>query len=368
MVRHDHPPLGVSHAATPQDLDMKRNFSLLIIVLSLTGAGCIADTSVNELEEDVDVIQQVRVVLPTDDYLARRTFKAFGEQIADRFSGYHVGDDIEFADVADEVPVYAIADGVVVQMREVSGYGGFALIDHGDVNAIYGHIDLGASTLAPGDQVTKGQVIARLGDGETAETDGERKHLHFGLYTGGSTRINGYESTEAAVKNWINPQDYFTSQGLMMDAEPRRFTSADLGSEVFQIEFTIPRNMEVEYIHSLKALNIFTLDGEGSARERSAFLIRYFDASEFLTLSTVEVLETTDMTVGQESYTAKRYVIEKKFSVADFAEQPSWRNRQHVVTDFRASDGFTRYYVVAANPEVDASIYEEVLASMKIVE
>jgi hypothetical protein len=70
--------------------------------------------------------------------------------------------------------------------------------------------------------------------------------------------------------------------------------------------------------------------------------------------------------LGQENYIARRYDIEKNAGVADFADQPSWRNERHVVTDFRAGDGYTRYFVVAANPDLDPKVYETFLKRVKI--
>lgn len=70
--------------------------------------------------------------------------------------------------------------------------------------------------------------------------------------------------------------------------------------------------------------------------------------------------------MGTGDYVARQYDIEKNADVADFADQPSWRNERHIVTDFRSAEGYTRYYVVAANPELDPEVYEEFLASMTI--
>ena len=92
--------------------------------------------------------------------------------------------------------------------------------------------------------------------------------------------------------------------------------------------------------------------------------MRYFDAEKFLTLSTVAIHAATDVTVGQGRYTARRYDIEKKPGVPDFADQPSWRNKRHVVTDFRDKEGFTRYFVVAARPDLNQKTYERVLSSV----
>lgn len=339
----------------------------LFAVLVFIGAGCTL-TNVDTLQTDDELAIAATAVLPVDGYIARRTFKVFGGYYADRFTGWHVGDDIEFGDIVEEVPVVAIMDGTVVRVEFVSGYGGVALIDHGDVNAIYGHIDLSSALLKVGDTVTTGQFIANLGDGYSSETDGERKHLHFGLYDGEPIRVNGYEAYASGVDSWMNPQDWFRSHGVDMDTLSQAFDATHQGGDIFHLEFSIPENMEVEYIPSIASLNIFTLDGEGTARARSQFLIRYFDASNFLTLSTVTVHTTEELTVGKGGYVARRYDIEKRPGVADFVDQPSWRNARHIVTDFTAAEGYGRYYVIAANPIIDPALYEDLLASMRVAE
>ncbi len=329
------------------------------------GAGCasVALPAMNTTSEPVE--KNVQVELPIQGYEERRTAKDFGEYISDRFVGYHMGDDIEYEDVAEDVPVVSIADGTVERVEFVSGYGGFVLIKHSDVRAIYGHLDLSSITLTPGDTIVKGQFIGHLGDDRSQETDGERKHLHFGLYTGDPIRVNGYEQTVDAVHTWLNPTEYFESHGWELREPRRRFTKADIGGNVFNIEFMIPEGMEVEYVPSIQALNIFTFEGEGTARERSQMFIRYFDASDFQTLSTVTVHSTEDVTVAKK-YEARQYDIEKRSTVADFADQPAWRNERHIVTDVRAKEGLTRYYVIAANPALDKKIYEAVLDSLVI--
>lgn len=313
------------------------------------------------------------VVLPIAQYGERRTFKQFGEYIEDRFRGYHTGDDIEYADVAEEVPVFAIADGVVKHAGRAAGYGGVIVIDHkvGDekISAAYGHLDLGSGSLRVGDSVKRGEQIANLGDHKSAETDGERKHLHFGLYKGAEVRLAGYARGAQELGGWINPQDFFAAHNVAVKNSSHTYDSVrDLGGDIFKIKFTIPENWEIEYLPSLKALNLFTLEGSGTVRERSRVFIRYFDAAQFLTLSTVTIHRTEDLRVGTGNYVARRYDIEKKPGVPPFAEQPSWRNKRHIVTDFRGREGFTRYYVVAANPALDRGVYEEILKSMTIVE
>lgn len=349
--------------------------------LLLLGAGCGEPTGVMEavtnvgsmiqerMERDEAVPKETSVVFPVDEYIARRNLKAFGEYIQDRFTGYHVADDIEFTDIMEAVPVRAIADGEVLEKKEfISGYGGVARILHHvngeQVTAIYGHLDFDGVELQEGDQVTKGQVIARLGE-KGPKTDGERKHLHFGLYKGDERRINGYEASASSVDTWINPTSFFLEQGLDAKGLARLYEDEnEPGTTYENLSFLIPEGMEVEYIPSIQSLNIFSVDGEGTARERSQIFIRFFDASSFLTLNTVTIHSMEDLEIGEENYTARRYDIEKNAGVADFPEQPSWRNERHIVTDTRKSDGFTRYFVTAKNPELDMAVYEAFLKNV----
>lgn len=141
----------------------------------------------------------------------------------------------------------------------------------------------------------------------------------------------------------------------------------DLGGNEFSLEFLIPEGWEVEYDNQARILNLFTLEGGGFARERSQILITYFDASQFLTLSTVTIHEVLDLQVGQGNYTAKRYDIEKRLGVTAFVGQPSWRNERHIAIDFRDKEGYTRYYSIAKNPQLDEESFQRVLASIKIV-
>lgn len=355
-----------------------KNVLWIVLLCSCFGFGC-AQPPISRIDSVTpEAIPSPQggavVVLPVENYLSRRTSKGFGEYIQDRFRGYHVADDIEYVDVAEEVPVVAIASGTVRLVRSlVSGYGGAMRIEHQiagkTIQAIYGHLDLQQTTFKVGDHVTSGQQLAVLGEGKTRETDGERKHLHFGLYEGLDSRINGYESSASRVKNWINPQDFFMSQGLDMETPSRQFDPArDLGGEQFHIQFTLPENMEVEYIPSIQALNIFDVRGAGTARERSQVFIRFFDADQFLTLSTVTIYKTEDVTAGKKAYTARRYEIEKKSNVPAFVDQPTWRNGRHTVTDVRGVEGQTRYYVVAANPKSDPKMYQSLLDSLEIVQ
>ncbi|MGN6204322.1 peptidoglycan DD-metalloendopeptidase family protein [Humibacter sp.] len=94
--------------------------------------------------------------------------------------------------------IVAAADGTVSYAGPYSGYGNFILIDHGDgVQTAYGHISDGTIMVAPGDQVTAGQPIARVGS--TGESTG--CHLHI------EVRVNG---------NAIDPTPFFLNRGVVL--------------------------------------------------------------------------------------------------------------------------------------------------------
>ena len=109
-----------------------------------------------------------------------------------------------------------------------------------------------------------------MGDNESEETDGERKHLHFALYDPSlfsNTPINGYEQQEDRVSLWINPQTFFAQHGYDVTSEARTYSPAELGGDIFPLEFDIASSWEVEYVESIESLNIYSLEGKGSYTE-----------------------------------------------------------------------------------------------------
>lgn len=165
-----------------------------------------------------------RLLEPIDEFKERITKKPFGIFITpetspiqpDRFSGYHTGVDIEYGDVAGDVPVYAITDGTVLISRFASGYGGVTVIRHTREHerpllVLYGHLDPN-TLLPPGDTVVRGQRIGILGEGETHETDGARKHLHFALIKGDTPRLAGYVASQDALEDWYDPITFYGSR------------------------------------------------------------------------------------------------------------------------------------------------------------
>lgn len=160
-------------------------------------------------------------VKPIAEFDERITKKPFGIYITpkdspvqpEKFTGYHTGVDVEYGDMPDtDIPVYAIADGQVVRSGWVSGYGGMVAIRHNinDKNyiVIYGHLN--PDTLPKnGATVTAGEQIGILGKGYSHQTDGERKHLHFAIYTGTDINVAGYVSSQKELSKWLDPIKFF---------------------------------------------------------------------------------------------------------------------------------------------------------------
>lgn len=146
----------------------------------------------------------------------RITKKSFGTYVTpekspvspEKFTGFHTGLDFEAPEDGD-VSVRAACSGEIIYKQTVGGYGG-VLIQRCDVagepvTALYGHIRLSSVTKTVGDSLTAGEEFAQLGTGFSAETDGERPHLHFGLHKGSRVELKGYSQNENDLKNWLAP-------------------------------------------------------------------------------------------------------------------------------------------------------------------
>lgn len=175
------------------------------------------ESQLNDLFAEQTALTAENFTYPIADYKTARTKKTFGLYIApgsgDRFSGYHTGDDVEVADITVEVPVYVLTDATITQKQTVSGYGGVVIVEFTANNqiyhALYGHLDLTSVTASVGDELKQGDQIGLLGADKSTETDGERKHLHFGIYPYTGTELYaGYVQDDADLENWVNPADF----------------------------------------------------------------------------------------------------------------------------------------------------------------
>ncbi len=159
---------------------------------------------------------------PIDQWQLRVTKKPFGIYVSptnspvtpERFIGYHTGVDFEtFPDEQNtDVNVMAICDGKLLVKEYASGYGGVAVqqcrIDNQDVTVIYGHLKISSITAAKGQALATGEKLGILGKGYSAETDGERKHLHLGIHKGTAVDILGYVQTQAELSGWLDVIKY----------------------------------------------------------------------------------------------------------------------------------------------------------------
>ncbi len=156
---------------------------------------------------------------PITDFQERVTKKPFGIYIAlqdspvqpERFQDYHTGVDFEILPGEEniDVPIYAFCDGKITMKEYASGYGGIlvesCIIENQSVTVIYGHLKLASINKNIDDNLVSGEMIGILGKGYSTETDGERKHLHFGIHKGSGITILGYVQNEEELIKWINP-------------------------------------------------------------------------------------------------------------------------------------------------------------------
>jgi murein DD-endopeptidase MepM/ murein hydrolase activator NlpD len=181
------------------------------------GPAIVAEMSSSLPESETDE----NIFLPIRNFYRNQTERRFGWPFTGRFNGYHIADDIEVEpeELDEEIPVYAIDDGTVLVAENVGGYGGIIAIEHvieGErIVAIYGHMSIHDAAVEVGSSVRAGERIGYLGEGFSEETDGNRKHLHFGLYHGGGLDIRGYlsESQKGEIDKWLNPTVFLSRLG-----------------------------------------------------------------------------------------------------------------------------------------------------------
>jgi len=174
------------------------------------------------------------------------------------------------------------------------------------------------------------------------------------------------------VVSWAKSQDLLPSRVDdveldPVDFTPRRISTNDIpGVDAgFRFDVEVPWDWEAEAIPAIQAINFYAKPStSGFDRlEESQIFVRQFSASSFLTLSTVDIFSREEQTIVGRP--AVRYDIQKKSGVADFPNQPSWRNDRHIVTDIRVSDSsLSIFYVIAKRPDLDETIYQNWLASL----
>jgi hypothetical protein len=172
-----------------------------------------------------------------------------------------------------------------------------------------------------------------------------------------------------AVRQFFTPGQSDTPAPLRSSqAESIRLNASDIPNSASPFTFSaeIPQAWQAEAIPALEALSLYdhALPGNTSL-EKSQIFIRYFTANNFLTLSTVNILSRTSLTVSGRP--AIRYEIEKKPNVPNFPNQPRWRNERHIVTDIRVSDRNPAvFYVIAKRPDLEPEVYEHFLKTLVV--
>ncbi len=133
---------------------------------------------------------------------------------------------------------------------------------------------------------------------------------------------------------------------------------------VFRFSAVLPGNLRVEYVPEIESINIYdTNSSEDEIIDKSQIFIRYFRASSFLSLNTVDILSRQETSVN--GHEAVAYEIRKKEGIADFAFQPFWRNQQHKLIDIRfSSHSPTLFYVFSYNPEMSEKQFKDFIDSL----
>lgn len=163
-----------------------------------------------------------KLVEPMERAKERVTVKPFGLQVSpkdspvspERFTGFHTGTDFEvFKDELNKpVGVNTVCRGVIKEKKMATGYGGLATqecsIDSEKITVVYGHLKLSSIQAKPGEVLEAGAYLGMLGEDKSADSGGERKHLHLGILKGASADVRGYVPRQEMLSAWLNALDY----------------------------------------------------------------------------------------------------------------------------------------------------------------
>lgn len=128
-------------------------------------------------------------------------------------------------------------------------------------------------------------------------------------------------------------------------------------NNVYRFSAELPGGLAARYIPEIKSMAL-------SDGQTDQIFIRFFEASSFLTLASVDILEREDIAV--RGHAAVRYEIQKKPGVADFPFQPAWRNGRHKLVDIRYRAASPSYfYVLAYHPQFNVDQFENFIQSLR---
>ena len=136
----------------------------------------------------------------------------------------------------------------------------------------------------------------------------------------------------------------------------------------FLFSAKIPKELEVEYIPQLKAINIYNPSLTSQTNiEKSQLYISFFKANRFLTLNTVDITKQDKITIKERE--AILYEITKKEGISNFYGQPMWRNAKHEALDIRLTKTNPSYfYSFAQNPNLSQKTFDDVINSLIFID
>lgn len=150
-------------------------------------------------------VSAIPAFMPVKDF---RYTSSYGVRY-DPFNGgsaMHAG--VDLAGAQGE-PIYAAAAGVVLQAGRSGGYGNLVELDHGKgIDTRYGH--LSAILVHPGDHITQGQLIGRMGS--TGRSTGT--HLHY------EVRIDGQA---------VNPRRFLEASSYVLAVQGSGMATGNVG-------------------------------------------------------------------------------------------------------------------------------------------
>ena len=160
---------------------------------------------------------------PVSNAKQRITKKPFGIYVSpghspinpEKFTGYHTGTDFEIfsGEENTDIQIFTICDDPLLEKKTATGYGGVVVqkcsLNNQPITVIYGHLKLSSISAIAGQQFKTGDKLAILGAPYSAETGGERKHLHLGIHKGADIVLFGYVQNQSELSGWFNFIDYF---------------------------------------------------------------------------------------------------------------------------------------------------------------
>ena len=173
--------------------------------------------------------------------------------------------------------------------------------------------------------------------------------------------FNPFDSPQSKLQ-----QSQTVDDNTTIDSQKSKQVETDFSTinDTYRFSAKIPKTWRVEFVPETQAINIFNPDLSAENNlEKSQIFIRYFEANDFLTLNTVDILSRQETEIND--HPAVRYEIVKKSSVPDFANQPLWRSKQHKLIDVRLSKASpSLFYVFAVSPDLPQEIFEDFLDSL----